>query len=789
MLGDITVVQTPAVQWPPVSTAGQVSQPKPTIVPSVVECQGRTTSISVSERTGDVIGGGDVAPPQRWREPDKSWRGYAAGGGNDGSTIAYPNKKTCAVREGPTYAIWMSGSNGSGALWRRDDNDALWDLATQSFWGTVNDGGSSDPRRTGAGLIVIDGTSVFVSCERSAGPTNGIARSTDSGANYTAWSFGTSRNYTCLRKSPNFEYLLACSDGRVGASQDGVWLLTGLGGTVAITQWDTIGTGAPDLADVRYCFPVDENGDDCWFIVVGNAAGSDADRGIWRLRVTHDPLDGGFVAATHMTWAHIYTPGLSDRMQTVVAHKPNGASAGPVFLMAGYFNGSTNATGTYDLSPGAGGSTQNYRVRAVRSLDADATTPSFTVVSNSTNVDMVTYGTRHEHVLTYVGEQSNEKGRMGGSSYQMQELAISDDGLTVYACGKSSPWVTPNPWGLCIWQPFSRGMGLLEGGYASVYVPDIGDGRLGFAIADDDRGLYTFRNLNLSAKGPEWVVAENIDGAITTDNAMNGVSVDVGTPITLLLPRRLNGRAYRVEDPFDYDNAQITAMAPDTSADTPAIGAFAWIDSTTTDRRVIVTSGKIWRDLATVVSGLSSNSKRTEFVSQGAFAWLLIPDKGIYRTADNGATWTLWWNHGIASTTTNRYAGHMTLLPPDTLLVTWDTAGIWECTDADVSAVGSGIAGSRPGSTNLLTSGLMSPTEFVSALDYDAQRGDVWACGYDPTGSSSNILWVRRASSGAWVAIFDTEYAESAIIPQALTAHDGRLIIGTASNGSLLRVC
>lgn len=788
-LCNAAVVQASKTERPVTSVAPGVHVPPAVTSGSLVECTGRTITVAFSEANGEVLIGGDVAGPQRARISDGVFRGYSAGGGNDGTEISYPNKKAAVFIESADYALWGAGSNGSGGIWRRDVGDPLWDLTTEAFWLTTNDGGSANPRRAGHTLGLIDGTTCYMACERAASPSNGIARSTDSGANWTAWSFGTSRNYTSLGLSPNWAYILAASDGRVGSSQDGVWIIPTATGTPV--QADTIGAGAPDLVDVRCVFGVDENGDDCWFVVCGNAAGSDPDRGIWRLRITVDPNDGGFNPATHMTWTKIYTPGTTDRVQSVVAWKPNGGTTGPIYLLAALFSGSTLSSGSYVLSEGAGGGSNTYRVRAVRSLDADATTPIFDVITGSSNVEMSTWRTGHFHVLDYVGEQSLERSRMGGNSYQNQDLAISADGLTVVACGKATPWIltgSNGPWATePLWQPFSRGLGLLEGGYASVYVPDIGDGRIGFAISDDDRGLYTFRNLDQRVRGPEWVIAENIDGATTTDNAMFGVSVDVGTPLTLLVPRRLNGRAYRITDPFEYDDAVIAAMAPDSSADPPAIAAFAWVDSLGNDRRFIANAERAWRDTTEVLSSFSADVKRTEFQVAGIYCWWLVPDTGIYRSQDNGATWTLWWNYGIANDTTNRYAGHMVLDGPTTLLVTWDTAGIWECSNAHVSAAGTGLAGSRPGETVLLDSGDLDTTDFVSAIDWDPVRDEIWGCGYDPTGATPNVLWHRR-SGGTWVEIADEAYAESAIIPQALTVYDGMMLIGTASNGTLRRM-
>ena len=92
------VVQAPEVERPLRHTAGGVVQAPPALTPSVVECMGRTTSIAFSGDNGDILVGVDVSTPQRWNEPSASFRGFAAGGGSNGTIIDYKHKKV--VNEG-----------------------------------------------------------------------------------------------------------------------------------------------------------------------------------------------------------------------------------------------------------------------------------------------------------------------------------------------------------------------------------------------------------------------------------------------------------------------------------------------------------------------------------------------------------------------------------------------------------------------------------------------------------------------------------------------------------------
>lgn len=272
----------PEPNEPFVGAGGINNMPPFRIISATIEATGRSISGWWSQRDGRPVLGVDVAQPQKWYDELNTWKGWAAGGSHDGTKLETAFKKSPHVSEGPDYALWLAGSNGSGGIYRRAPG-GRWSLRTTSFWGFADDGGSADPRRAGGKLAVYMGNTCFLACSQASG--DGIARSTDGGLTWTAWLFSTDRNYTSLVRSPQYDHIYACADGRGAASTDGVFRISGLTGTASVERMDTAGTANPGgMVDLR-CLAVGREGTtDIILVVCGNRLGGDADRGLWRVR-------------------------------------------------------------------------------------------------------------------------------------------------------------------------------------------------------------------------------------------------------------------------------------------------------------------------------------------------------------------------------------------------------------------------------------------------------------------------------------------------------------------------
>lgn len=522
-------------------------------LPSTIEATGRTVCATWDPDDETWVLGVDVSCPSVWDKQSHIFTNYGAGGAWNGTTLDTAYKKSPFVYKDATQGVWLSGSNGSGGVMTRLPADAAWANVDNTRYGQVDEGGSSDPRTAGSRLGLPTGTQFFLVCSKAGG--RGIAkRDTVAGA-FADWAVATDRNYTAIVKSPQWSVIYGSADARGAGSTQGVFALKGLSsGSATVVQFDTVGTAAPTLADCRDIAVCSVAGKDYFYVVAGNLSGSDTEAGLWELEVALDPNDGGFVAATHLTWRKVFSVETStDRPQSIcVSQAIPGTSAPRAYL--GLFASGTAATGTYTQSSG---SIETYRRTHYRCMDLRAGSPTWADVSSATNVNVNTYGVDHKdhaHIITKVGEPSFEKGRIGGSNHSCQSINVNPAGDQVVTVGKSTPWICVNPFTTNAsdvrWRPHSYGLGALAGGYQCKLITEHSQGW--FAWTDDDRGAW------LAEHGApavfRWSLANDVSGIAGADQATFSIEKHVlGVEIATggLLFGGRHGRGWRVQYPFN----------------------------------------------------------------------------------------------------------------------------------------------------------------------------------------------------------------------------------------------
>lgn len=643
--------------------------PRRVWMPSTIEATGRTLCATWSDRDDTWVIGVDVSCPSKWSRQSHIFKNYGAGGGYNqfDADLTTTLKKSPWVAETTDRAVWMAGSNDNGGIMYRLPVDDAWTNVSSNWYGLANEGGNTDPRTAGSRMGLFTGTMTFMTAIQDSAPRRTILKQSTVGGQWAAWATVTSRNWTAIVKSPQWDVIYGSVDGTV-AGVDGVYACTGLSSaTATVTQFDTVGTAAPTLADCRDVFVVTRSSVDYLYVVVGN----NADRGVWECKITHDPSDGGFVAATHLTWRQVFTvDNASDRPQSIAVYYDS--TLDKVMAYLGLFVNNATATGTWSESTGV---VNSYRRSHYRCLDLLAVSPTWEVVSNVLNVNLQTEGidsVDHPHVISLVGESSIEKGRIGGSNHACQSINVNPTGTEVVTVGKTTPWICKNPWATTPeWRPFSYGLGALSGGYQATIINEKSQGW--FAFNDDDRGGWFIEH---GSPGRfVWCLANDQTGIPTTSNATFSIARSVlGVEISTggLLFGARDSRGYRVQYPFNPPAAQDIGLR--------AVGTQAEVDGTSVS--VSIPSGALIGDLL-LLHGTTRNAT-------GAFpsitGWTLIAS----RTQASNQRTALWYRYmeegdttvSLVAANTGNLAGTITAWSGVTPSVPLDVAEFDEANSA-----------------------------------------------------------------------------------------------------------
>ncbi len=670
--------------------------PRRVWLPSIVEATGRTMCATWDDDELTWMIGVDVACPSQWSQADHSFKNFGAGGGWDGSTLSMTMKKSPWVGKTDDRAVWLSGANTDGSIMYREPSSGQWtvpwsnasaDGGSLVYYGEVEEGAGTDPRTAGSRLGCFVGDRTFIACLRDAAPTRGIVKQDTVGGTWVAWAFASSINFTALQKSPQWDAIYATADAKVGSGTvDGVYIMTGLtSGTATYRRIDTVGVNAPTLADVRDVDVIQRGTTDYLLVVVGTTT----DRGVWECIITTDPSAGGFTPSTDITWRKVFTPEdtTNDRPQSVVLLAESGGLQG---AMVGEFSANTAGTGTYNESTGI---SNGYFRCIYKTANVLAVTPTWTGITNATNVDVQTYGVdavTHPHILTIAGESATEKARLGGSQYTNQGLMVNGDRTQVVAVGKTTPWICTNPnEATPMWRPFSHGLGALGGSNQGVVVSEKSKGYVAFN--DDDRGGYFFEHGTPPTY--HYVLANDNTGIPTSDNTTRTCVASVlGVENTSggILFASHDSRGYRVRSPF----SAVVVSTPTIVG----VGALAEANSTTVS--VPVPAGVLAGDLL-VMHGMTRNQAAGSFPAQAG--WTEGSVVGTSQSTNQRAE--IWYRYAVGGETsfTLTAAGSGTLL------------GVITCLRGIVPATPEDVAGSKDGNTAAATYTFPTPVDTVTS--------------------------------------------------------------------------
>ena len=194
------------------------------------------------------------------------------------------------------------------------------------------------------------------------------------------------------------------------------------------------------------------------------------------------------------------------------------------------------------------------------------------------------------------------------------------------------------------------------------------------------------------------------------------------------------------------------------------------------------------------MQGFTSNADRSILIPQPPYLFLCVPDKGVYRSINDGVTWTLWWPH-THSATLSRFFGWIAQDPnnPTTIWGTMDGGGVWRVPSATTAAGGDPPTGAQ----KVVGGSLPTGNEKMGGLVIDSVTSTVWCMQLpNATGETSHLHRLTRAQvtgsgstvAGQWVEEVDNEITLGGNAPIAMDAHHELVVINIGGQGALRRL-
>jgi len=738
--------------------------------------------------------------------------------------------KTAAMNSNGSVAWSLSGgklpgNGGIGGIHKRIKGPGnRWQLITQNYTGTPEGTIGDGLRPVGHRRIYHDTATnaVYVCCQRVSNDpgsafdyNGGIARSVGGGP-FTdfkpANGFTIGRMYRAVIGSAvgYSDLIYACADNQTGngstvGNKPCVALYSNASGNATFVQLDTIGTGNPGgLSDCKTMMCINEGGNDSLYVVVGE--GDATNGGLWRCTINGDPTTAGWQSSPSLTWTKLNNGTLAagHQYRTIAGKRVGNAT----YIMVGNTPSGTGST-TPQLSgsiPGTSTVTK-YEAAIYRSLNAHTNTPTWTPVTNDTNISPAgvfnpMFGSNNETwtLLTQASDDSSIKCALGGPqwvSYDMDADPVND---VVVVAGKSGSWITQNPWAAnnasVKWQPFSNQTGGVIN--TSVWTHPFDNKK--WTMSDVDRGGYF-----------------NIDGAA---GQMHGIERYNGT----------RAHSNYIRQGGDYPGLWLLGNDNNT-----ILCSMDW--ATTTDLNVLptitndsVTTATLGILVAVAEFTYAGNQYRLA-VDTGQNSLHLKVRTGAWNAGYNNSTWTKVYNFGTVNSTSSiicndGFKDFWVLIPesglfyfpdvtnitspstvsmfpvsvngPDSdfcgrvdqdasnrniLYVTWGNAlkGLWKVTGANnitISASGTKLSGT--GTVTRITNSVISATTAYGSVSVDPANNNMIV--YTPTYNGTPDI--ALFDGAIWRSIADDTFVEVSGQSTWVTLRGDRIYTGQVQAGT-----
>lgn len=668
--------------------------------------------------TATVLTGGDVAGVHRSTDYGSTWEGA-----NWGMTsLNQRNTASLHVSPNDPSRIWRlgSGSNLGSTLFimKSTDYGKTWSVvASKAGWG-VQAGGDAHPRQTGKLILERPGDANRL----LIGTGDGVKLSTDGGATWTNRALSGTYITSIAQDPNNSERVWVTADGGVSP---GVWRLdNAYTGTVSATQVSST------LTDAEECVAIAVGASTVLYVAAGSG-------GIWSYDGTSWTNRTGSLNTSTSRWSAI------DGYYTGSAIRLIAGCANPVV-----------------------GSEANWYTCIVRSTDGGAT---WTDITQSANIDKRVNGELDNWwFLNYKPSLG-----LGKSTYDVAQLLIHPtDRSRAWSFGRSGVWRTNNLWDTTpSWHPVVRRLGVTIEWQVATHPSDTRR----VAIGDTDWQILTTSN--------DW--SSTIQNNPSGNKNGYAVLVEQSGPsagkLWLGVGNRDTNTQGEVWSSSDWwAGSSATWQNEGWPVSNRVYGLAVFRDAA--NQTVVLGFGEavgIYRKVGsgswTLVASITDTiaNKHVDFAVSPPYVWCYVPESGLWRSSDYGASWQKIW----AATTSGRSVGYLTLDP-------WSATTVWVSRSTTLHRIRNAHDGSLISGTGSITNevidvpGLDEPGPLASHPSYGLVVAD-----RAPVGPA---LYRTLDGGSTWTDVADDVYRGTAAFPKTIHIDaTGRIWVAIDGNGTL----